>query len=401
MESSKQKTSPSLKGNILTLDQIDSFLKKKDGGQTGDPNESALRPAIFYGTGVNTIDFALGGETGEMGGFPSGHISEVYGREATGKTSLLYRAIAHNQKKHPDKFHVIFDYECTTDRNYIQNCGVEFTKDKLRIFRPRTLEEGIELLVLFLKTDRLGLAVFDSLASMMPAADLKSKSENLQSVQVASKAKIMSSLLRYLVSEISQSESHVSFINHEIANIVINPYQGGYQPANTTPGGNALKYYSSLRVGLGYKGAVVDSNKVGFDGEEYKGTKGKRIMLHVEKFKFGNPGAKVEYEIRAGEGVDTILPLIEAGIARKIIQKSGNTYTSPVPEMADLRVVGIENCREHFKDNPAQFEVLSDAIAQMLRIEAGGEAEKARKKKGKALKKEESGALSTEVDWDE
>jgi recombination protein RecA len=350
------------KTDVITLDVIEKFLKEKKGGDIGDPTTNAQRPSVFYGTGIPAIDFALGGGTGEMGGLPSGHVTEVYGGEAVGKTSLLYRMIAQAQRQHPDKLHLIFDYEHTTDKNYIQACGVQFDRNKLRIFRPRTLEEGVELLLLFHKTGKLGIVCYDSLASMMPKRDLEKRQASLEdNARVASKAAIMSDLLRYLVAEIGGSNTAVAFINHEIANIQQNPY-GGYEPPKITPGGKAMKYYASMRLELIYRGNVVDDKKKDYYGDAYKGSVGKKIELNVQKFKFGNPGSRVQYEIRAGEGIDLLTPLIDSGLAHQCIVKTKNTYTFALPGQEERKVVGGVALRELLKTD----EALRDQLTRVL-----------------------------------
>lgn len=346
----------------LSISDVDKWLKEKKGGNVGDPTKNATRPAIMYGTGVPNIDYALGGGTGELGGFPSGHVSEIYGLEATGKTSLLYRAIARAQEIFPNKVNILFDYEHTTDKRYIAACGVTLDKSTLRIFRPRTLEEGIELLIVFLKTGQLGIAAFDSLAAMMPAKDLKRREEDLEAVNVASKAKIMSEILKYLAAEIAATESHVSFINHQIANIISNPYEPGYKPSKVTPGGGALKYYAALRCELSFKGMINDDKRKNFEGGDYKGAIGKEIQLFVEKFKFGNPHSKTTYRIISGEGIDMFTPLIDGGVSRKLVTKAQAMYSLNLKGYEDQKFRGKETLRAFLKANSQATSALYDAI---------------------------------------
>lgn len=377
----------------LTVAKIDEYLKSKKGGDVGDPNLNATRPKVWYGTGIPNIDYALGGGDGSLGGLPGGHVSEVYGKEAVGKTSLLYRIIANSQKAYPDKINLIFDYEHTTDKNYIQACGVVFDKARLRIFRPKTLEDGIELLALFLKTGQLGVACFDSLASMMPAREMEARSKDLHKVQVATKAKVMAEILRFLTAEIAGTESHVCFVNHEMANIVANPYQGGYNPPTVTPGGNALKYYSSMRIQLTFKGMVTVDDKLDFEGEEYKGSVGKKILLHVEKFKFGNPGARVQYEIIAGKGIDEIGPLIRAALARKLIKKgTGGVFTVTLPGCENIKIKGEDKFKSMIEGDSELKAVITQAIGLEPRSYSTDDDPEDHE--------EEVAALAEEVSWD-
>jgi recombination protein RecA len=336
------------KDTVLSQDQLDAYLKKQY-GNAGDPNEVVERPE-FYGTGVPSIDWALGGGT-FYGGFPAGHMTEVYGREAVGKTSLVYRAIAHGQRTQPEKMHVILDYEHTTDETYIKACGVDFDPNKLRILRPKTMEQGIEMMLLFMKTGKVGIFCIDSLAAMNPAGELKRMSEDVAAMGVSTKAKLLAHVCRLLVPELNETGMAVVFINHEIANIVSNPYQGGYNPPTVTPGGNALKYYTSMRIQLNFKGMLTAEGTT-LDGKEVKHGVGKKIQAYVEKFKFGNPGQRVDYLIRAGEGIDTITPLIATGIQNKLIEKKGGTHNVKLPGFDTITARSADAFRDVVKANP-------------------------------------------------
>lgn len=341
------------------FDEIESFLAKTY-GHDGDPN-NIPRPN-FYRTGVPSIDHALGGGTGELGGFPAGHMTEIYGKEAVGKTTLVYRAIAHAQKVQPEKIHLILDYEHTTDSKYIQACGVEFNKTKLRIMRPKTMEEGIAILYIFLKSGRLGICCIDSFAAMNPGTELARMQDDMAKMGVATKAKLMASVCRLLVPELAGTQSAVIFINHEIANIVASPYQGGYNPPTTTPGGNSLKYYSSMRIQLSFKGMITEEGQT-LDGKDVKHGVGKKIQAYVEKFKFGSPGQRVDYLIRAGEGIDMLTPLISMGTAAKLIKKEGGGYfTLACPGLDPVRVRGADALRAYFKATPESVSALSAAL---------------------------------------
>lgn len=358
------------KDTTLSQEQLDAYLKKQY-GTTGDPTEVAERP-YFYGTGVPSIDWAMGG--GKFyGGFPAGHMTEVYGKEAVGKTSLVYRAIAHAQKTQPEKMHIILDYEHTADEDYIKACGVSFDPNQFRILRPKTLEQGIEMMLLFMKTGNVGIFCIDSLAAMNPASELKRMSDDVSAMGVSTKAKLLAHVCRLLVPELNQTQMAVIWINHEIANIVANPYQGGYQPPSVTPGGQALKYYTSMRVQLNFKGMLTEEGTT-LDGKEVKHGVGKKIQAYIEKFKFGNPGQRVDYLIRAGEGIDTITPLIATGIQRKLIDKKGGTHTVKVPGFEKLTARSADAFREVVKESPdfqaALLEACGGAVDSSATVDA-------------------------------
>lgn len=345
------------KDTTLSQDQLDEYLEKKY-GNSGDPNAVVERPE-FYGTGVSSIDWAFGGGN-FYGGFPAGHMTEVYGKEAVGKTSLVYRAIAHTQKTQPHKLNVILDYEHTTDERYIKACGVDFDPKKLRIHRPKTLEEGVELMLLYKKTGNAGIFCVDSLAAMNPGSELERMSKDVAAMGVSSKAKLMAHVCRLLVPELADSGMAVVWINHEIANIVANPYAGGYNPPTITPGGNATKYYASMRIQLSFKGMLTEEGLT-LDGKEVKHGVGKKIEAFVEKFKFGNPGQRVQYLIRAGEGIDTITPLIATALTQGFIEKRGGTHTVKLPGVESYKARSAEDFRELVKQTPALQEALTTA----------------------------------------
>lgn len=342
----------------LSQQDLDAYLKKQY-GNTGDPNEVVERPK-FYGTGVPSIDWAMGGGN-FYGGFPAGHMTEVYGKEAVGKTSLVYRAIAHAQKTDPSKMHVILDYEHTTDENYIKSCGVEFDPKKLRIHRPKTLEQGIELMLLYMKTGKVGIFCIDSLAAMNPGKELEKMTDDVAAMGVSTKAKLLAHICRLLVPELNQTEMAVVWINHEIANIVANPYQGGYNPATVTPGGNALKYYASMRIQLVFRGMLTEEGMT-LDGKEVKHGIGKKIQAYIEKFKFGNPGQRVDYLIRAGEGIDMITPLIATAIANKVIEKKGGTHSVKLDGYEKATARSADDFRELVKSDESLQAALLAAV---------------------------------------
>jgi recombination protein RecA len=344
---------------LLTLEEIDKQIKTEY-KEDGDPN-IIPRPS-FYNTGVPSIDFAFGGGVeGEYGGFPAGHITEVFGPTGVGKTTLVYRAIAHNQKVNPDKINIILDYEHTTDPKYIKACGVKFDKSTLRIFRPTTMEQGFEYLLMYMQTGKLGIFCVDSLAAMNPGADLIKQEKDMAAAQMASKARLLSQILRNLVPKLAKTDATLIFINHEIANISINPYSGGYQPPTITPGGNALKYYTSMRIQLAYKGAITEESKA-LDGTDIKIGVGKKISAFVEKFKFGAPGQRVEYMIRSNEGIDTLTPLIGVSEELGFIKKDKRTYVVTVVGHEPVRAVGADALREALKANPGLVDALTTAV---------------------------------------
>ena len=349
-------------GNLTPAEEFDEFLISK-GISVGNPRETATPPAIFYGTGIPAIDYALGGDSGMMGGLPSGQITEIYGSNAVGKTSLIYRMIAEAQRKYPHKTHIIFDYERVMDDKYAAACGVDMGMDKLRIWRPDTIQDGFKILFAAMLRLDIGIVAFDSVAAMMPAQDLDRRNNSLDDAPiVASKSKVMSDMLTYALVVLGKSnETALAFINHEIATIP-QGFSSRYTPSRTTPGGDRLKYLAALRIELIFRGTVTSDKKKDFYGDAYKAGIGKEIEMYIEKFKFGNPHSKVRYQILGGEGIDLMTPLIDTAESHGVLVRSKNTYTLTLPGYETFKVVGVKDLREAIRTNGDLRNALTDAV---------------------------------------
>lgn len=357
------------KGTKVSLDEVDKFLATKGG--VGDSRVTAILPR-FYPLGIPTIDYGLGGGK-NMAGIPMAQMTEIFGPNACGKTTIAYHAIAQAQRDHPDKVHVLIDIEGTSDPRYIDACGIDRSKitrigttDALtfRLFkspRVKTLEDAIDIFTLFHSTGHLGLCVVDSLAAANPAKELERIRDDIHgNAGVSAKAKRMADISRFLISELGGTESALVWINHEIANIQVNPYAGG--PAKTTPGGDAVKYYSALRLQLIPKGNETEEQET-LDNKTIKMSVGKKIQLYVEKNKLGDYGQRVNYIIRPSEGIDAVTPLIALAIQAGAVTKTkGGKHAVTLVGFEDVVESSADKFRKLLKSRVDVQEALNTAV---------------------------------------
>lgn len=353
----------------VSLGDVDQFLATKGG--IGDSRVTAALPR-FYPLGIPIIDYGLGGGK-NMAGIPMAQMTEIFGPNACGKTTIAYHAIAQAQRDHPDKVHVLIDIEGTSDPRYIDACGIDRTKSArignvdaltFRLFkspRVKTLEDAIEIFALFHGTGHLGLFVVDSLAAANPAKELERIRGDLHgNAGVSAKAKRMADISRLLISELGGTDSAIVWINHEIANIQVNPYAGG--PSKTTPGGDAVKYYSALRLQLIPKGNETEEQQT-LDGKEIKMSVGKKVQLYVEKNKLGDYGQRVNYIIRPSEGIDAVTPLIALAIQAGAVTKGkGGKHAVTLSGFEDVVESSADKFRKLIKSRLDVQEALNAAV---------------------------------------
>lgn len=346
-----------------SLKEIDTLLKAVT-GSTGD-GKIDIKPAQYYRTGIPTIDWALGGGR-KTGGFPMGHMTEIFGENATGKTTLTYAAIAQTQRDFPNRINLLFDYERTCDPDYIQACGVKLDNATFRIVRPATLEDGLlEILYpLVMRQADLGMVVVDSLAAMNPRGQLeKIKKDGLGST-VAEKARVMSELIRAYVPELMNTTAALVFINHQIANIKMGFAAPG-TPDKVTPGGNALKFNAVLRVFLKDRG-MINAEGQSLDGQDLKMGLARKVELYVDKNKLGSPWQRVQYQIRAGEGIDMVTSLLATAMDQGVVVKTKNTLTVDLKGFEDIKAIGLEAMRQTLRTNEKLFTAVADTVAAKL-----------------------------------
>ena len=284
-------------------------------------------------TGSLGLDIALG-----IGGLPKGRIVEIYGPESSGKTTLTLHAIAECQKK--GGVAAFIDAEHALDPAYAGKLGVDV--NELLIAQPDTGEQALEIADTLVRSGAVDILVIDSVAALTPRAELEGDmGDSLPGLQ----ARLMSQALRKLTGSISKSGCMVIFINqirHKIGVM--------YGSPETTTGGNALKFYSSVRLDIRRIGAIKNRDEI----------VGNQTRVKVVKNKVAPPFRQVEFDIMYGEGISKTGELIDLGIVADVLQKSGSWYS-----YGDQRIgQGRENVRTFLKENP---EVQAEVERAILR----------------------------------
>jgi recombination protein RecA len=293
------------------------------------------RPAISdvatISTGSLGLDMALG-----IGGLPKGRIIEIYGPESSGKTTLSLHVVAEAQKAGGTCAFV--DAEHALDPVYARKLGVD--TDNLIISQPDAGEQALEIADTLVRSGAIDVLVVDSVAALVPKAELEGE---MGDHHVGLQARLMSQALRKLTGSVSKTNCMVIFINqirHKIGIMFGNP--------ETTTGGNALKFYSSVRLDIRRIGALKDRDEV----------VGNQTRVKVVKNKVAPPFKVVEFDIMYGEGISKTGELIDLGVKANLIEKSGSWYS-----YKDQRIgQGRENARLYLKENPKVAEELEAGV---------------------------------------
>ena len=282
-------------------------------------------------TGSLGLDIALG-----IGGLPKGRIIEIYGPESSGKTTLSLHCVAEAQKN--GGVCAFVDAEHALDPVYAGKLGVDL--DDLLISQPDTGEQALEIADTLVRSGAVDLLVIDSVAALTPRAELEGEmGDSLPGLQ----ARLMSQALRKLTGSISKSKCMVIFINQIRMKIGVM-----FGSPETTTGGNALKFYSSVRLDIRRIGAIKDRDEV----------IGNQTRVKVVKNKVAPPFRQVEFDILYGEGISKTGELIDLGVKAGVIDKAGSWYS-----YGDERIgQGREKTRTFLKDNPAVADEIEDAI---------------------------------------
>ncbi len=284
-----------------------------------------------YPTGALSLDIALG-----IGGVPRGRIIEVYGPEASGKTTLALSTIAQAQKTGGTAAFV--DAEHALDVGYAKKLGVN-TQDLL-VSQPDTGEQALEITETLVRSGAVDILVIDSVAALTPRAEIEG---DMGDSHMGLQARLMSQALRKLTAIISRSNCTVIFINQirmKIGVMFGNP--------ETTTGGNALKFYSSVRLDVRRIGAIKKGDEI----------VGNRTAVKVVKNKMAAPFAKVEFDLMYGEGISFFGDLVDLGVKFDLINKSGAWYSYKEERIGQ----GRDNAVEYLKTNPEIAKVIHEAI---------------------------------------
>ena len=282
-------------------------------------------------TGSLGLDIALG-----IGGLPKGRIIEIYGPESSGKTTLTLHVVAEEQKK--GGVCAFVDAEHALDPQYARKLGVDL--DELLISQPDTGEQALEIVDTLVRSGAVSLVVVDSVAALTPKSEIEG---DMGDMQMGSQARLMSQAMRKLTASIGRSNCMVIFINQirmKIGVMFGNP--------ETTTGGNALKFYSSVRLDIRRTGAIKDRDEV----------IGNTTRVKVVKNKVAPPFRQVEFDIMYGEGISKVGELIDLGVKAGVVEKSGAWYS-----YGDQRIgQGRENAKQFLRDNPAVSNEIEDKI---------------------------------------
>ena len=313
------------------LGQIEKQFGKGSVMRMGD---GSVEPAEVIGTGSLMLDRALG-----IGGLPKGRVVEIYGPESSGKTTLTLQTIAECQKAGGTA--AFIDAEHALDPTYAQRLGVNI--DDLLVSQPDTGEQALEIADMLVRSNAIDVVVIDSVAALTPKAEIEGEmGDQLPGLQ----ARLMSQALRKLTGNIKRSNCMVIFINqlrHKIG--IMMP---GQSPETTT-GGNALKFYASVRLDIRRIGAIKKGDEI----------IGNQTRIKVVKNKMAPPFKQVITEILYGEGISRQGELIDMGVDAKVIEKAGAWYSYGSERIGQ----GKDNARNYLKENP---EVAARLEAELL-----------------------------------
>jgi recombination protein RecA len=324
-----KKTAEKKKALDSALAQIERQFGKGSIMKLGGDNPVAEIEATS--TGSLGLDIALG-----IGGLPKGRIVEIYGPESSGKTTLTLHVVAEEQKK--GGVCAFVDAEHALDPQYARKLGVDL--DELLISQPDTGEQALEIVDTLVRSGAVNLVVVDSVAALTPKSELEG---DMGDSSVGVHARLMSQAMRKLTSSIARSNCMVVFINQIRMKIGVM-----FGSPETTTGGNALKFYASVRLDIRRIGSVKDRDEV----------VGNQTRVKVVKNKVSPPFKQVEFDIMYGEGISKTGELLDLGVKAGVVEKSGAWYS-----YGDERIgQGRENAKGFLRENPQRALEIEDKI---------------------------------------
>ncbi len=329
-----------LKAIEMAVGQIEKQFGKGSIMRLGQKDAVAAIPAIS--TGSVSLDYALG-----IGGVPRGRVVEIFGPESSGKTTLSLQVIAEAQKL--GGMAAFVDAEHALDAQYAKKLGVDL--DNLLVSQPDNGEQALEIVEVLVRSNGVDVVVVDSVAALVPRAEIEGE---MGEAQMGLQARLMSQALRKLTGAVSKSKTCLIFINQlreKIGVMFGNP--------ETTTGGRALKFYSSVRIDIRRIGAIKDGDVV----------VGGRTRVKVVKNKVAPPFREAEFDVMYGEGISREGDLLDLAVDRKIVEKSGTWFAFGGDRLGQ----GRENVKQFLKDNPAIFKTIEEKVRRELGM--GREAE--------------------------
>ncbi|MDB2586551.1 recombinase RecA [Flavobacteriaceae bacterium] len=323
-----------LKALKLTLDKLDKTYGKGAVMKMGD---SAVEEVEVIPTGSLGLDLALG-----VGGYPKGRVIEIYGPESSGKTTLTLHAMAEAQKK--GGIAAFIDAEHAFDRYYAEKLGVDI--ENLIISQPDNGEQALEIADNLIRSGAIDIIIIDSVAALTPKSEIEGE---MGDSKMGLHARLMSQALRKLTGSISKTKCTVIFINQlreKIGVMFGNP--------ETTTGGNALKFYASIRLDIRRSTQLKDNNSEAV---------GNKTRVKVVKNKVAPPFKTAEFDIMYGEGVSKIGEIIDLGVDYEIIKKSGSWFSYDDTKLGQ----GRDAVKSLLTDNPELMEELEGKITQAIK----------------------------------
>ncbi len=322
-----------LKAIELAVGQIEKQFGKGAIMRMGQKDTIAIMPSIS--TGSVSLDFALG-----IGGVPRGRVVEIFGPESSGKTTLTLQIIAEAQKL--GGMAAFVDAEHALDAQYARKLGVDL--DNLLISQPDNGEQALEIVEVLVRSGAVDVVVVDSVAALVPRAEIEGE---MGEAQMGLQARLMSQALRKLTGVVSKSKTCLIFINQLREKIGVM-----FGSPETTTGGRALKFYSSVRIDIRRIGAIKDGDAV----------VGGRTRVKVVKNKVAPPFREAEFDVMYGEGISKEGDLLDLAVERKIVEKSGTWFAYSGDRLGQ----GRENVKQFLKDNPAIFKSIEEKVRREL-----------------------------------
>jgi recombination protein RecA len=322
-----------LKAIELAVGQIEKQFGKGSIMRLGQ--KDAILPVATIPTGAISLDYALG-----IGGMPRGRVVEIFGPESSGKTTLALQVIAQAQQR--GGMAAFIDAEHALDAQYAKKLGVDL--ENLLVSQPDNGEQALEIVEVLVRSNGVDVIVVDSVAALVPRAEIEGE---MGEAQMGLQARLMSQALRKLTGGVSKSKTCLIFINQlreKIGVMFGNP--------ETTTGGRALKFYSSVRVDIRRIGAIKDGDVV----------VGGRTRVKIVKNKVAPPFREAEFDVMYGEGISKEGDLLDLAVERKIVEKSGTWFAYNGERLGQ----GRENAKQFLKENVETYRAIEERVRREL-----------------------------------
>jgi recombination protein RecA len=317
----------------IAVGQIEKQFGKGSIMRLGQRN--AIAPIEAISTGAISIDYALG-----IGGLPRGRVTEIFGPESSGKTTLALQVIAEAQRV--GGMAAFVDAEHALDAQYAQKLGVDL--ENLLVSQPDHGEQALEIVEVLIRSNSVDVVVVDSVAALVPKAEIEGE---MGEAQMGLQARLMSQALRKLTGVVSKSKTTLIFINQlreKIGVMFGNP--------ETTTGGRALKFYASVRIDIRRIASIKDGDQV----------VGGRTRVKVVKNKVAPPFREAEFDVMYGEGISREGDLLDLAVEKRIVEKSGAWFAYNGDRLGQ----GRENAKQFLKENPEIRQMIEDRVRRDL-----------------------------------